>query len=311
MSNFPGKVLARVAWATWYSSELERGQQSALPPVPPQCPPAAWEAPPHPPCRPLGKATPPLPGPGSEEWGDVLGPSCGCPSFVCPAGFPSPFPDSCGGLPHIPGASFAPRWAGAAGLGMWESRRRHLPSPGVRLLRGHGPRGMGWARAQVEPLDPAGSEAGPGSDIRPLRGGLCGWPPRGRGLQGRGGAASCPAHLGVRSCICSSRPSEVEDRDSPSCVCSRTVDRDCFLRSFLWVAVSLRACTAEAGCAAAPGPCSARWAGAMLPSEAALGPSPGTPEHEFAGDRDPNRAARAMRTSVQGDPGPSAESLWG
>lgn len=86
---------------------------------------------------------PPPPAPGRRDKGDTLGPSCGCPSSVCPAGFPTPFPDSCGGRPHIPGASFVPRWAGAAGLGMWESRQRHLPSPGVRLLRGHWPQGNG------------------------------------------------------------------------------------------------------------------------------------------------------------------------
>lgn len=161
------------------------------------------------------------------------------------------------------------------------------------------------------------SEAGPGLHFQPLArsssasGGLCGWPLWGQGgppsrAWREGGGRPPPrrtrTHLDVRSCFCSSSPSEAEARDSPSRFCSRTVDTDCFLRSFLWVAVSLRACAVEAGCAAAPGPCLARWAGAMLPSEAAPGPSERTPGAWVCGGQGPKPCSKSNADECPGRP---------
>lgn len=61
-----------------------------------------------------------------------------------------------------------------------------------------------------------------------------------------GGVAFSGAYLGLRSSFCSSASWVVEARGGWSRLCSRSVEMDCLVRSFLWVTASLWDCGDEA-----------------------------------------------------------------
>lgn len=57
--------------------------------------------------------------------------------------------------------------------------------------------------------------------------------------EGGGGANFSRAHLSSRSCSSSSAGAVVEFPSSRSWLCSRSTEKDCLLRSFFWLVVSL------------------------------------------------------------------------
>lgn len=112
------------------------------------------------------------------------------------------------------------------------------------------PRGSAWIQLCLKPAQPwtsshmAQNSSVPGSLWGKVsvgvRTGSCHM-----GAEGGGRVVFSWAYLNLKSCSHSSAVGVVEVRSSRSWFCSRSVEKDCFLRSFLWVAVSLRSWGAE------------------------------------------------------------------
>lgn len=112
------------------------------------------------------------------------------------------------------------------------------------------PQGSAWTHLCLKPAQPwtsshmAQNSSAPGSTWGDVSMGVR-TGSRHTDAEGGGGANFSWAHLNLRSCLSSSAVGVVEFLSSRSWLCGRSMEEDCFLRSFFWLVVSLRSWGAE------------------------------------------------------------------